>query len=54
MRHSAASVTVGEPFPIKWINGIAYPLDESELPLELPEVDSYKPGLEGEGAIGEY
>ncbi len=41
----------GEPFPIKWINGIAYPLDESELPLELPEVDSYKPGLEGEGPL---
>jgi leucyl-tRNA synthetase len=41
----------GEPFPIKWINGIAYPLDESELPLELPYVDSYKPGPEGEGPL---
>ena len=41
----------GEPFPIKWINGIAYPLDESELPLKLPEVDSYKPGPEGEGPL---
>ncbi len=41
----------GEPFPIKWINGIAYPLDESELPLELPNVDSYKPGPEGEGPL---
>jgi leucyl-tRNA synthetase len=41
----------GEPFPIKWINGIAYPLDESELPLTLPEVDSYKPGPEGEGPL---
>ncbi len=41
----------GEPFPIKWINGIAYPLDESELPLELPQVDSYKPGPEGEGPL---
>jgi len=41
----------GEPFPIKWINGIAYPLNENELPLELPHVDSYKPGPEGEGPL---
>ncbi|MCE3282886.1 MAG: leucyl-tRNA synthetase, partial [Chitinophagaceae bacterium] len=41
----------GEPFPIKWENGIAYPLDESELPLELPAVDSYSPGPEGEGPL---
>jgi leucyl-tRNA synthetase len=41
----------GEPFPIQWINGIAYPLSETELPLELPHVDSYKPGPEGEGPL---
>jgi leucyl-tRNA synthetase len=41
----------GEPFPIKWIDGIAYPLDETELPLELPHVESYKPGPEGEGPL---
>jgi leucyl-tRNA synthetase len=41
----------GEPFPIKWINGIAYPLDEAELPLELPHVETYKPGPEGEGPL---
>ena len=41
----------GEPFPIKWIDGIAIPLDESELPLELPHVESYKPGPEGEGPL---
>jgi leucyl-tRNA synthetase len=41
----------GEPFPIQWKNGIAYPLSESELPLELPHVDSYKPGPEGEGPL---
>ncbi len=41
----------GEPFPIVWKDGIAYPLDESELPLELPHVDSYKPGPEGEGPL---
>ena len=41
----------GEPFPIKWIDGIAYPLDEKDLPLELPFVESYKPGPEGEGPL---
>jgi leucyl-tRNA synthetase len=41
----------GEPFPIAWKNGIAYPLSESELPLELPYVESYKPGPEGEGPL---
>ncbi|RYY86635.1 MAG: leucine--tRNA ligase [Chitinophagaceae bacterium] len=41
----------GEPFPVKWIDGIAYPLDESELPLKLPHVDKYGPGPEGEGPL---
>lgn len=41
----------GEPFPITWKDGIAYPLDESELPLELPKVENYKPGPEGEGPL---
>ncbi len=41
----------GEPFPIIWKDGIAYPLDEKDLPLELPHVDSYKPGPEGEGPL---
>ena len=41
----------GEPFPVLWKNGIAYPLDEKELPLELPHVDSYKPGPDGEGPL---
>ena len=41
----------GEPFPIIWKNGIAYPLDEKELPLELPQVDTYKPGPDGEGPL---
>ncbi len=41
----------GEPFPIVWKDGIAYPLDESELPLELPHADSYKPGPDGEGPL---
>jgi leucyl-tRNA synthetase len=41
----------GEPFPIVWKDGIAIPLDEKELPLELPHVDSYKPGPDGEGPL---
>ncbi len=41
----------GEPFPIIWKEGIAYPMDENQLPLELPEVENYKPGPEGEGPL---
>lgn len=41
----------GEPFPIKWKEGIAYPLSENELPLELPHVDKYGPGPDGEGPL---
>ncbi len=41
----------GEPFPIQWKNGVAVPLPASELPLELPHVDSYQPGPEGEGPL---
>ena len=33
----------GEPFPICYKDGIATPLPESALPLELPEVDTFKP-----------
>ncbi len=41
----------GEPFPIIWSDGIALPLDEKELPLELPFVEKYGPGKEGEGPL---
>jgi leucyl-tRNA synthetase len=41
----------GEPFPIKWENGIARPLPETELPLELPHVDNYSPGPNGDGPL---
>ena len=41
----------GEPFPITWQNSIAVPLDEKELPLELPYIDKYGPGPEGEGPL---
>lgn len=38
----------GEPFPIYYKEGMPYALDESELPLELPEVDKYLPTESGE------
>ncbi|HTL08337.1 MAG TPA: class I tRNA ligase family protein, partial [Chitinophagaceae bacterium] len=41
----------GEPFPIEWKNGQAYPLDEASLPLTLPHVDTYGPGPMGEGPL---
>jgi len=41
----------GEPFPIRWDNGIARPLDESQLPLLLPQVETYQPGPNGEGPL---
>jgi len=41
----------GEPFPIQWKGGIAVPLEESALPLELPHVESYQPGPSGEGPL---
>ena len=41
----------GEPFPIQWKNGIAYPLSEKELPLLLPTVENYGPGPDGEGPL---
>ena len=41
----------GEPFPIEWQNGIARPLDAAGLPLELPHIEKYGPGPEGEGPL---
>ncbi len=41
----------GEPFPIVWKDGVAYPLDESELPLKLPDVETYGPAPNGEGPL---
>lgn len=38
----------GEPFPIYFKDGIAVPMDISELPLELPEVDAFLPTESGE------
>ena len=33
----------GEPFPIYYKDGIPCPVAEEDLPLTLPEIDSYKP-----------
>lgn len=41
----------GEPFPIIWKNGIAYPMNENELPLLLPSIKDLKPGPDGEGPL---
>jgi leucyl-tRNA synthetase len=41
----------GEPFPIVWKDGVAYPLPESELPLTLPKMDDIKPGKNGDGPL---
>lgn len=42
----------GEPFPIYYKDGMPYALDESNLPLELPEVDAYLPTEKGEPPLG--
>ncbi|MCL4161393.1 UNVERIFIED_CONTAM: hypothetical protein GTU68_055101, partial [Idotea baltica] len=42
----------GEPTPIVYKDGIATAIDESELPLELPEIDEYKPSETGEPPLG--
>ena len=50
----------GEPFPIIYIDGIPYGNDEhvvsnnhtlGQLPVELPMVEHYKPGPEGQGPL---
>jgi len=42
----------GEPIPIYYKEGMPYPLDESELPLVLPEVEKYLPTETGEPPLG--
>ena len=38
----------GEPFPIYFKDGVATPLPLEALPLELPEIDQYKPTEDGQ------
>ena len=42
----------GEPFPVYYKNDMPYMLDESRLPLELPEVDKFLPTEKGEPPLG--
>ena len=42
----------GEPFPVYYKEGMPYMIDESCLPLELPEVDKYLPTEKGEPPLG--
>lgn len=41
----------GEPFPVVFRNNIPYPMKESELPLELPPSNNFKPSGSGEGPL---
>jgi leucyl-tRNA synthetase len=41
----------GEPFPIVWNNGVPIALIEKDLPHELPHVEKYGPGPDGEGPL---
>jgi leucyl-tRNA synthetase len=42
----------GEPFPVYYKDGIPHMLDESKLPLLLPEIETYKPTETGEPPLG--
>lgn len=42
----------GEPFPIYYKEGMPYTLEESKLPLLLPEVDKFLPTESGEPPLG--
>jgi leucyl-tRNA synthetase len=41
----------GEPFPIVFRNGVPEAMDVKDLPLELPHVEHYTPGEDGEGPL---
>jgi len=42
----------GEPFPVYFRDDIPYLMEESELPLELPDVDKFLPTEKGEPPLG--
>ena len=42
----------GEPFPVYYKDDMPYMLDESRLPLELPEIDKFLPTEKGEPPLG--
>jgi leucyl-tRNA synthetase len=41
----------GEPFPVVFRDDMPYAMKESELPLELPESNNFKPSGSGEGPL---
>ncbi len=41
----------GEPFPVVFKNDIPYPMEEKDLPLELPDTSDFKPSGSGEGPL---
>jgi len=42
----------GEPFPIYYKDGMPYPVDDKDLPVELPVVDKFLPTETGEPPLG--
>jgi leucyl-tRNA synthetase len=42
----------GEPVPAYWKDGVPYLIEESELPLILPEIEKYLPTETGEPPLG--
>lgn len=42
----------GEPFPVYYKDGLPYVLDESKLPLMLPEIENFLPTATGEPPLG--
>lgn len=45
---------MGEPFPVYFDSeGVCHTIDESELPLTLPEIETIKPGTNGKSPIAD-
>ena len=42
----------GEPFPVYYKDNMPYAISEDKLPLELPDIDEYKPTDSGEPPLG--
>ncbi|MFT6865584.1 MAG: leucyl-tRNA synthetase [Cyclobacteriaceae bacterium] len=42
----------GEPFPVYYIDGVPYLVEDDQLPLELPPVDKFLPTEDGEPPLG--
>jgi len=41
----------GEPFPVVWVDGQAFPLPEEQLPMLLPETSNFTPSGSGESPL---